>query len=61
LDPWGNAFQVYWFQAGGSMGAGGGVVLVCKGANGALDTSSANIAAGVPSSDDEIIVVSRKL
>lgn len=60
-DPWGAAFCAYWYPAGGAMGAGGGLVLVCKGPNGAVDTSSANIAAGVPSGDDEVIVVSRKL
>lgn len=61
LDPWNNPYAVYWYPANGAMGAGGGIAMVCKGPNGTVDTSSANIAAGSPAGDDEVIVVTRKL
>ncbi len=56
LDPWGNPYYVYTF-ANGYSGTSGGVVLLCRGANGAANTSVANVFAGTPSSDDIVQVL----
>lgn len=56
LDPWGNAYSLYTF-ANNYSGTAGGAVLLCRGPNGAVNTSAANIFAGTPSGDDILQVV----
>ena len=56
LDPWGNPYSLYTF-ANNYSGTAGGAVLLCRGPNGAVNTSAANIFAGTPSGDDILQVV----
>jgi general secretion pathway protein G len=60
-DPWGNPYLVYWFKNNSTAGAGGGIMLVSKGPNGALNSSTAKIAAGDSTGDDVVYVVARKV
>jgi general secretion pathway protein G len=59
LDPWGNPYYCYTF-ANGYSGTSGGVVLLSRGKNGALNTTVANIFGNVPASDDILQVVTYK-
>lgn len=56
LDPWGNPYYVYTF-ANNYSGTAGGVVLLCRGPNGAANTTAANIFAGTPGGDDILQVL----
>lgn len=60
VDPWGNAYQVFWFASGYS-GSAGGVVFVCSGKDGAAQTTAPQAFAGAAQGDDLVYVVSRKL
>lgn len=60
VDPWDRPFAVHSF-ARGYDGGHGALVLVCLGANGALDSSSEQIARGEPTNDDLVAVVTRRL
>jgi len=59
LDPWGNPYYCYTF-ANNYSGTTGGIMLVSRGKNGAMNTSAANVFANAPSSDDIIQVVTYK-
>ncbi|TAJ21337.1 MAG: prepilin-type N-terminal cleavage/methylation domain-containing protein [Planctomycetota bacterium] len=60
VDPWGNAYQVYWF-ANGFNASAGGIALVCGGKDGAAQTSAAQAFGGAAQGDDAVYVVTRKL
>ncbi len=57
LDPWSTPFHVVCFPPGGAIGSEGGIGFVSGGPNAALDTATADIAAGVASGDDAVLVV----
>ena len=56
LDPWGNPYYCYTFKDGYS-GTAGGMILLCRGADGKANTSAANIFAGQATGDDILQVV----
>ncbi|MFN0205759.1 MAG: prepilin-type N-terminal cleavage/methylation domain-containing protein [Planctomycetota bacterium] len=60
-DPWGRPYRVYVFAKNGSMGVGGGIVIVCNGENGTLNSSTAQLANGEAAGDDVVQVVTRRL
>lgn len=60
VDPWGNAYQVFWFASGYS-GSLGGVVFVCGGKDGVAQTTAPQAFAGAAQGDDLVYVVSRRL
>jgi general secretion pathway protein G len=59
-DPWGNAYVVHYVSRQHANGSGG-ILLVSKGANGQVDTSTSAIRAGRSSRDDIVYVVTRAL
>jgi general secretion pathway protein G len=60
VDPWGNAYHVFWFANGYSSSAGAIVFAGC-GADGTLQTTAAQAFAGSAAGDDFVYVVTRKL
>ena len=56
-DPWGAPFKIFWFPAGSAMGSEGGIGLVSGGPNSVVETTTTDVAAGVPSGDDAVLVV----
>lgn len=61
VDPWGRYYRLFTFKQGSHMGPGGGIVLVCTGPNGKVDSSTTDIANGQAQKDDLVYVVTRKL
>ncbi len=61
IDPWGNAYKVYWFAKNAQMGPAGGIAIVSPGRNGTVNSSLAQIAQGIAASDDVVVVVTRRL
>ena len=61
VDPWGNSYRVLYFGRNGVMGPGGGIVLVCGGENGAVDTRNEQLLNGEAANDDLVQVVTRRL
>jgi general secretion pathway protein G len=61
LDPWGHAYKVWFYAVNGQMGVGGGLLLVCAGPDGVVNTTRANAANGVAQGDDAVYIVCRKL
>jgi general secretion pathway protein G len=60
-DPWGRFYKIYYFGRNGEMGPGGGIVLVCAGENGQVDTKAAQLGDGQAAGDDAVLVVTRRL
>jgi len=61
VDPWGRYYKLYTYKKGSTMGSGGGIVALCTGADGKVNTKAADIAGGIPSGDDLLYVIARKL
>lgn len=61
IDPWGHYYRYYNFARGGSMGVGGGIVFVCAGENGTVDSSNTQLSNGEAGGDDIVQVVTRRL
>ncbi|MBI3820000.1 MAG: prepilin-type N-terminal cleavage/methylation domain-containing protein [Planctomycetes bacterium] len=61
VDPWGRAYQIFYYGRAGSMGAAGGIVLICVGENGVLDTSTTQMCDGEAGGDDTVQIVTRRL
>lgn len=60
-DPWGHAYHLWTYKAGGQMGDGGGILLVCAGPDGTVTTSRGKAAKGEAADDDVVFVVTRRL
>ncbi|MCE9594293.1 MAG: type II secretion system protein GspG [Planctomycetes bacterium] len=60
VDPWDRPFAVHSFARGYDSGHGA-LVLVCRGANGVLDSTPEQLARGEPANDDLVAVVTRRL
>lgn len=60
-DPWGRNYRIYYYGRNGSMGPGGGIVLLCTGENGTVNTSTAQLCDGEAGGDDVVQVVTRRL
>lgn len=60
-DPWGRFYQYYTYRRNGGMGVGGGIVFVCVGENGQLESSRAQMANGIAGGDDIVQIVTRRL
>ncbi|HKE00050.1 MAG TPA: hypothetical protein VKE69_03510 [Planctomycetota bacterium] len=61
LDPWGRPYRIYTFAAGGPMGAQGGIVLVCAGSDGVVNTPASRLANAAATGDDVVQIVTRRL
>jgi len=59
LDPWGQPYRVYRIAPSGVNT--GMIALLCRGPDGAVNTSANDVSAGVASGDDLIRIVSRRL
>lgn len=60
LDPWGRPYTVFYY-ANGFNGGKGAIVLVSRGQDGQLDTTSAQAWGGTAADDDQVYVVTRRL
>lgn len=58
VDPWGRPYLVYYFGKRRT-GDRGGIILVCEGPNGAMDTAPAGAWAEVPQGDDLVLLIAR--
>jgi type II secretion system protein G len=61
LDPWSHPYKVWFYKTNGQMGLAGGILLVCAGPDGTVNTTRAKAANGEAQGDDAVFIVSRKL
>jgi general secretion pathway protein G len=59
LDPWGQPYRIYRFAA--AEGDSGAIVVLSRGPDAMLNSSPEDVNAGVPSGDDVLKVISRRL
>ena len=59
-DPWDNYYTIYTYTPGGSY-AKGGIVLICRGPNGVLETSQSRAFNGEAGGDDLVKIVTKRL
>ncbi len=61
MDSWGEPYQLVYFERGGPMGRGGGIVVHSFGPNRQRDTSLRGLSHGWARGDDLVLVITRHL
>ncbi len=60
VDPWGRPYRVFEANVSTQGAEYGTVVVYSRGKNGQVDTTDANLLAGIASGDDVVVIVTRK-